>query len=57
MSVKINKQKIEEIYFNNICKILAITYWGQKQRALIALAIAQDTETIVLDEPTNHLDI
>ena len=30
---------------------------GQKQRALIALAIAQDTETIVLDEPTNHLDI
>lgn len=30
---------------------------GQKQRALIALALAQDTETIVLDEPTNHLDI
>lgn len=30
---------------------------GQRQRALIALAIAQDTETIVLDEPTNHLDI
>ncbi|MGL4647575.1 MAG: ABC transporter ATP-binding protein [Mycoplasmoidaceae bacterium] len=30
---------------------------GQKQRALIALALAQDTEVIVLDEPTNHLDI
>ena len=30
---------------------------GQKQRALIALAIAQDTETIVSYEPTNHLDI
>ena len=30
---------------------------GQKQRALIALAVAQDTETIVLDDPTNHLDI
>ncbi|MGL4617032.1 MAG: ABC transporter ATP-binding protein [Mycoplasmoidaceae bacterium] len=30
---------------------------GQRQRALIALTIAQDTETIVLDEPTNHLDI
>lgn len=30
---------------------------GQQQRALIALALAQDTETIILDEPTNHLDI
>lgn len=30
---------------------------GQRQKALIALSLAQDTETIVLDEPTNHLDI
>ena len=30
---------------------------GQKHRALTAIAIAQDTETIVLDEPTNYLDI
>lgn len=30
---------------------------GQKQRAIIALALAQDTKTILLDEPTNHLDI
>ncbi len=30
---------------------------GQQQRALIALALSQETETIVLDEPTNHLDI
>lgn len=30
---------------------------GQKQRAVIALALAQDTNTILLDEPTNHLDI
>ncbi len=30
---------------------------GQKQKALIALALAQQTDTIILDEPTNHLDI
>ncbi len=30
---------------------------GEKQRALIARALAQQTETIILDEPTNHLDI
>ncbi|WRS28662.1 ABC transporter ATP-binding protein [Oscillospiraceae bacterium MB08-C2-2] len=30
---------------------------GEKQRALIARAMAQQTEIIVLDEPTNHLDI
>lgn len=30
---------------------------GQLQRALIARALAQDTEIIILDEPTAHLDI
>lgn len=30
---------------------------GQKQKALIARAVAQDTELLLLDEPTNHLDI
>jgi len=30
---------------------------GQKQRVLIARAIAQDTPIIILDEPTAHLDI
>ncbi len=30
---------------------------GEKQRTLIARAIAQETEFLILDEPTNHLDI
>lgn len=30
---------------------------GEKQRALIARALVQDTPCIILDEPTNHLDI
>lgn len=30
---------------------------GQRQRAWIAMAIAQQTETILLDEPTTYLDL
>lgn len=30
---------------------------GEKQRALIARALAQQTPVLILDEPTNHLDI
>lgn len=30
---------------------------GEKQRVLIARAIAQQTDFLILDEPTNHLDV
>ncbi|MDQ0513791.1 ABC-type cobalamin/Fe3+-siderophores transport system ATPase subunit [Mycoplasmoides fastidiosum] len=30
---------------------------GQQQKVLIAMTIAQDTDTVVLDEPTTYLDI
>ena len=30
---------------------------GQRQKAYMAMAVAQDTDVIVLDEPTNFLDI
>lgn len=30
---------------------------GEKQRAIIARAVAQESDFFVLDEPTNHLDI
>ena len=30
---------------------------GQRQKVYIAMALAQDTETVLMDEPTTYLDI
>ncbi len=43
-------EKLAEKEFNNLSD-------GEKQKVLVARALAQDTDLIILDEPTSHLDL
>ena len=48
--------KLVDIFDLKECLLSEIS-GGQRQRAFLALALAQETEIIILDEPTNYLDI
>lgn len=56
--IEIINQSIKDVnlFTKKDCKINEISD-GEKQRAIIAKALAQDTPLILLDEPTAHLDL
>src|SRR5690625_7545230 len=48
-------QKVGMSSYEN--RSIATLSGGEKQRVMLARALAQQTHILVLDEPTNHLDI
>ncbi len=55
---KIMEESLERVglhHFQN--RSFSTLSGGEKQRVLIARAIAQETDFIIMDEPTNHLDL
>ncbi|WP_053956419.1 ABC transporter ATP-binding protein [Inediibacterium massiliense] len=56
--IEIAKDALKKVGMENIeDKSFSKLSGGEKQRILIARAMAQKTEFLILDEPTNHLDI
>lgn len=55
---QIIRQALSQVKISDLAdKLVTQLSGGQKQKVLIAMALAQTTDTIILDEPTTFLDL